>query len=177
MALSMKGVNISGKTSMGQIPAPGFRYFRVNITSYAGVAVRFQAVNIMVGGTVYPTTPMDGPASPGSHVATQSSYYSYYQAWYAFANLVGGNDSYRWIAQVSQPTPQWIQLDLGVGNEITPTALKLCPDSAGGTDYPTYFYFLGSNTGSFAGEETILYDSGALTGANWTANAFTTFTF
>jgi hypothetical protein len=73
------------------------------------------------------------------------------------------------------PAPQWISLDLGAGNAISPTALKLCPDSAAASDYPISFLFQGSNTGAFAGEETVLYTASNYFG--WVPNTFSTFTF
>lgn len=161
--------------------APGpdpdeYRFFRVRINSYVGQAVRFQSVQLMVGGTPYPTNTMTSNSAPAPLVATASSVFSTFEPYLAFFYPGGGSDTYRWIHALGAAAPQWIQIDLGAGNEITPTSIRLCPDSAAATDYPTHFTVLASNTGTFTGEEVMLFDSGTLTSANWTANAVSSFT-
>jgi len=183
MALSMNGVTVSGKTSMSKAPAPGYRYFRVNITAFVGTAIRFQAVKINVGITAYPWAivgylGMTSNNTPSPLVASASSVLAPgFEAWRAFVIESGGSNLSRWISELPASPPQWIQLDLGSGNEIIPTSLQLCADDDIPASYVTNFTFLGSNTGTFSGEETILYTSGTLTSANWAAYSFTTFTF
>ena len=178
MALSLNGVTITGKTSLGPATLPGYRYFRLNITGSVGLYIRFQAVKIMVSSTAYPFAigNMTSNTLPTPLVASASSIYdSPFEAWRAFANEAGGNDTYRWISASS--APQWLQVDLGSGNNIIPTSLQLCADSDAAASYVTDFQLLGSNIGSFTGEQATLYTSATLTGVNWTANTFTTFTF
>jgi len=187
MALSMNGVTVSGKASIGKVPSAGYRYFRVNVTgnydpSYQ--AVRFQAIRIKVGATEYPwAVPgagagMTSDTTPSPLVASASSVFAGgFEAYQAFVNVFGGNDSYRWISGNGGGVPQWIQIDLGSGNEISPTSLQLCADANWPDSYVTNFTFLASNTGAFTGEETILYTSATLVSGNWAASSFTTFTF
>lgn len=176
MSINMNGISLRG-TSMST-PVSGYRYFRLNITSAAGAYIRFQAVKIMVSATAYPFAigNMTSNTAPSPLVASASSIFdSPFEAWRAFANVSGGNDTFRWISGAA--APQWLQIDLGSGNNITPTSLQLCADSDAAASYVTNFTFLGSNAGTFTGEEVTLYTSATLTGANWTANTFTTFTF
>jgi hypothetical protein len=161
------------------ITTPAYRFFRVRINSYTGDAVRFQAMQLLVGGTPWPLTnelPMTSNNTPAPLVASASSVNSTFEPFNAFVNQNGGSDTYRWMHTLNAAAPQYLQLDLGIGNEIVPTYLKLCPDSTAATNYATSISLLASNTGVFGAEAVNLLDSGTLAQANWTANTMKTFT-
>jgi hypothetical protein len=161
------------------VATPAYRFFRVRINSYAGNAVRFQAVELTVGGVAWPLTnelPMTSNSAPAPLVASASSVYSTFEPFNAFVVRNGGSDTYRWIHELNAAAPQYIQIDLGIGNEIVPTHLKLCPDSAGASDYPTSLTLLASNTGAFGAEAVVLLDSGTLAQPDWAANTLKSFT-
>ncbi len=176
----MNGLTISGKVSMGKQSAQSsYRFFRVNVTGISGTYVRFAAVSIRVGLTDYPTVigSMTSNTTPSPLVASASSTYGAgYEPYKAFV-LAGSNASYRWISG-GVSAPQWIQVDLGAGNEITPTSLRLCADDVGGSGYyVTNFTLLGSNTGAFSGEEATLYTSDTLDQGDWNTYGCVLFTF
>ncbi len=164
---------------MGKESQPGYRFFRVNVTGNAGSYIRFSSITIKEGSTGYPFAiepgGMTSNTTPAPLVASASSTYGVgYEPFKAFV-ISGSNASYRWIS--GGDSPQWIQIDLGAGNEIAPTSLQLCSDDVGGTGYyVTNFTFLGSNTGAFSGEEVPLYTSATLGQGDWgnyTCNLFT----
>jgi len=90
---------------------------------------------------------MTSATTPSPGVVTASSVLEVaYLPYYAF----DGNNAQRWVPDES--LGQWIQFDMGAGNEIIePNFLY----------YGCAFYYItegsfeGSNTGAFAGEETV----------------------
>jgi hypothetical protein len=180
MALSMNSVTLKGM-SMGILPPTTFRFFRLNVQSWTGDACRVQALRAMVGSTQYPVDAgpfMTSNTTPSPLVASASSELSgSFQAWNAFASASGSGSLLRWISSGSDLTP-WLQFDMGAGNEISPTAVQICPDGdSGSIRYIQNFTFSGSNTGAFSGEETLFYTSASLNSSFWTASTPVTFTF
>jgi hypothetical protein len=95
----------------------------------------------------------------------------------AFATTPNSGSIVRWISNVGDTTP-WLQIDLGAGNGITPTAVLVGPDGdSGASIYIRNFTFSGSNTGTFTGEQTLLYTSATLNSSFWTASLAVVFTF
>jgi hypothetical protein len=175
MALSMNGVNFTGRTSAGQAySAPTFRYFRLYVTGITGSVVRVAAFNLRVAGVLHPASPMTATSSPSPLVASESSYFAVnYTGWRAFGNPLGNSDSYRWIS--NGYTPQWVGIDFGVGNEFAPDQVQIAPDSQGATEYITNFQVQGSNTGVWGGEQTVIYTSATLSSGDWSPLTLTSF--
>jgi hypothetical protein len=67
-----------------------------------------------------------------------------------------------------------IVIDVGSANAFAATSLVLTGTGDAATRCPTNFTFEGSNTGSFSGEETVLYTGSSL---SWSASETKTFTF
>jgi hypothetical protein len=168
--------------SMGKAPSTTFRFFRLNVQAWVGDACRVEALRPRVGSTNYPSdaTHMITNTNPYPLVASASSYDTYYPGfppWQAFATTPGSASLIRWIGDPSDLTP-WLQIDLGAGNEITPTAVLICPDGdSGSLRYIQNFTFSGSNTGAFSGEQTLFYTSATLNSSFWTASLPVVFTF
>lgn len=148
----------------GGSEAENYRYFRLRVDASNGQAITLGELEIMVDTTAYPTSNMTGNSSPSPLAVSASSAQGSgpYQAF----DGVGAADGNWWYAQESQSYPEWIQIDLGGGNAISPTSFKITiPSASTNTSRtPRDFSLLGSNTGSFSGEETVL-DSA--TGETW----------
>jgi len=161
-------------------PFPSSRYFRLTITqwSVAGTPctsgdTRIAEMELGVGATTYPSGVMTGPSAPSPLVATASDSNGSFPPWRAFDGVLG--DSNRWISTTTG-TEHWLQIDLGVGNEISPNLYRLAPDSAGSSGYyPTAWTLAGSNTGSFSGEETI-FDTQVGVTTGWAGSTLRQFT-
>ena len=97
-------------------------------------------------GACLPLTRMTGSNAPSPYVATASS-----DSAYAYAAF-GATWSY-WRSNASDLNP-WLQLDYGSAIAISGIRLNA---TFGGT--VTHVKLYGSNTGAFAGEETLLVDS------------------
>lgn len=148
------------------------RYFRLLCTNWAGSYVRITELQLFVGATKYPTSNMTSNTAPSPLVASVSSELGAgFTAWYAFDSSTA--DASRWINAHPVVEPEYIQIDLGSGNDIAPDSMKIAPDSTGA--HLVDFEMVGSTTGAFAGEEE---SYGAWTGVNtgWSANTLRTFT-
>ena len=174
---------LAGIKRLQLVPA---RYFRLTITKFkyngtdnpAGTSgdVRISELQLFVGATKYPTSAMTGPSSPSPLVASASTTSGSFPPYEAFNNVTG--DSSRWISTTSG-APQWLQIDLGAGNEILPDSVKIAPDGAvsiGGGYFPVDFKIEGSNTGLFTGEQQTFYSATGLD-TGWANNTLRTFTF
>lgn len=180
MAVSMNSVTLKG-TLMGTLPPTTFRFFRLNVQAWTGDACRIQALRAMVGSNQYPVDAgpfMTSNTTPSPLVASASSELSgSFQPWNAFATVSGSGSLLRWISAAADTTP-WLQFDMGAGNEISPTAVQICPDGdSGSIRYIQNFTFSGSNTGAFAGEQVLFYTSATLNNTFWSASTPVTFTF
>lgn len=149
--------------------AEAFRYFRLNCSDNNGNGSFTQVgeLQIMVGATAYPTVDMTGPSAPSPLVASANED-SNGVAWGAFNTVTTAP----WIAI---GVGGWLKIDLGSGNEIVATSVKV---SAGAFDTNRQvkdFTIEGSNTGSFGGEETVLTTVTGATG--WSANEEREFVF
>jgi hypothetical protein len=176
-------INLSGRTtlagiSLGLQPSETFRYFRLDIQSYVGGNIRVSALRARVDSTDYPTgNNMTSNTTPSPLVASSSAILASFEPWQAFASAPGSGSLLRWIAETSAVNP-WLQIDLGAGNEIAPTAVLIGLDGdSGASIYIENFTFSGSNTGAFAGEQTLLYTSPTLDNTFWTTYVPEIFTF
>jgi chitodextrinase len=180
--------SIATATTAGGAGAGEFRFFRLNFTRFVSGGyfvpdmnstgtLRVSEFEIMVGATAHPTSDMTDASTPSPLVASANSELSGggFEAWRAFEGTVldaGG----RWLSDNVAP-PIWLKIDLGAGNEIEPTAYKIAPDSgAGGGNVLTSWTFEGSNTGAFAGEQTVLDTQINRYYESWTGGVLETFT-
>ncbi len=165
-------LKIFGLDGNGSTPAvSGYRYLRLNMTAAPNGYPVIADLYWTVGTTDYPTVDMTSNNAPSPLVASASSEYAtgLNYTWRAFYRN-GGFDYWN-PDQAGQPW--WLQIDLGAGNSITPTAVGIAPHF---TYWPSSFTCLGSATGAFAGEETLLLTvAGATTG--WTSYTRRDFTF
>lgn len=133
-----------------------YRYFRFQVTASNGQAITLGELEILVDSTPYPTANMTSNTTPEPLVVTFSS--AQVPAYKAFdgGNTGSGNDW--WYPVESQSYPEWLQIDLGAGNEIAPTSFKLYapPANTNMNRTPKDFSLLASNTGNFSGEEVTL---------------------
>ncbi len=137
-----------------------FRYFRLEVTdtNTASNNVTINELEIYGRATAYPASDMTSDTLPSPLVASASSGSNPF-------NAFDGNNAAGWAA--TSDSNEYIQIDLGTGQGIVPTALKIVPDDASLTS-PKNFALKGSNTGAFSGEETTLYTGTNVT-SGWTA--------
>lgn len=152
----LSGGRLIGFGAAGEAAVTTYRYLRMRQTANVG------ADNYMIlwslqysndGGTTwYPTSNMTGNSAPSPLVASADTETGGgYEAYRAF----DGNAGTRFTSGAGAH-PHYLSLDLGAGNGILPNRVRfgianLSPDRT-----PKDFTILGSNTGSFAGEETTL---------------------
>lgn len=158
---------------LGQAPASAgttYRYLRLYMTASGGSTYELTEVEWMVGATAYPTSDMTSNTAPSPLVASASSDAGApYLPYVAFNGTVAARG---WISAVGGT--QWLKVDLGSGNGITPTGIKISPYATGGyNSYPTAFEAQGSNNDS---SWTTLYTASGLT-TGWTHYTLRTFTF
>lgn len=135
--------------------AQTYRYFRLDVSgSDGGTRVRVGDLEIVAGGVDYPTSAMTSNTAPSPLVASASSEDSPRDAWRAFNKTTGGDPEEEWWSTAG--APQWVQIDLGSGNEIAPSSIKLTAPAANTQHAPSDFTLEASNTGSFGGEEDTL---------------------
>lgn len=149
-----------------------YRYLRLKANSSGtGNYSEIAKLAFVAASVEHPTGTMTTNSWPSPFVALADSEYSAtYEAWKAFDN----NSGTFWSANTSA-FPHWLQIDLGAGNGIAPTAVIIAPSTTI-TMAPYTFDVLGSNTGAFAGEETTLY-SASPGASGWTVGVDRTFTF
>jgi len=179
MAINISGrVTVAGGMSLGIAPSESYRYFRLDIQDYVGSNIRVSALRIRVDTTNYPTIDnMTSNNAPPPYVASSSAILGSFEAWQAFASVPGSGSLLRWIADTGAVDP-WLQIDLGAGNEISPTGVLIGLDGdSGASIYIQNFTISGSNTGAFSGEQTLLYTSPTLDNTFWTNYVPEIFTF
>ena len=120
-----------------------YRYFRIHITNFYDndFIVKVGDFRLIKDGTDYPTVDMTSNNTPSPLVASASSVGSSLEPWFAFDNDLAT----RWRNDAGGP-PDWLQIDLGVGNELEPTGFKI---TNGNSDIqsPGDFTIEGSNDG------------------------------
>jgi hypothetical protein len=129
--------------------ATTYRYWRFSIADGQNAnEVAVGEVKIFVGGTQYPTA-MTGDSAPSPLVATGSSRDNATRTYYkAFDRDVTSTDSH-WASAYQAAYPQYVQVDLGSGNEIAATSYSVTAgrdgkEAAG----PKTFSLQGSDDGS-----------------------------
>lgn len=148
-------------------PVSGWRYIRLNMSAPANY-LEILECRLLVGSTRYPTTNMTSDATPTPLVASASS------------SLGGGFEAYRacdsdvttsrWHSNNS--TSSWWQIDLGAGNEISPTGLVMACYLGGGNRYPSTIEVRGSND-AFTTSDVIATISSTGTWQNAVEKTFT----
>lgn len=172
-------LNINGVTNTFDVTTTtqsAFRYLMLKISETNGDAfAALYTVDWLVGATVYPVQTMTSNTTPSPLVASGNSVYSAsFNQFKVFDKNIGTYwaGASTWHAVQG---PMTVILDLGAGNQISPTGIGIAPYS--GTTYnPKTFQCLGSNTGAFAGEEVVLYSATGLT-TGWIASSRRDFTF
>jgi len=133
-----------------------FQYWRMrNITTVGGGANYIQLSDLRFytastgTGTPYPAN-MTSATAPTPYVVTSSFYYNAtYADWLAFDSV----SSNMWWT-LGQPSPaQWIQINMGSQKTIASLIYRTGPST--GSQIKS-FDMVGSNTGSFTGEETLI---------------------
>jgi hypothetical protein len=71
-------------------------------------------------------------------------------------NAIDANTATFWTSATSGTPPRWLKVDLGVGNSKTVRKYVVTIRSSDPNGKPTAWQLQGSNTGAFAGEETVL---------------------
>lgn len=168
---------------------PASRYLRLKVTRWffagnlntSGAGdIRVQELEFVAGVTSYPTSNMTNNTSPSPLVATSSGAllgFGDHEPYRAFDGSYSGSDT-QWMGDGT--VNKYLQIDLGDGNGITPSAVIVTPDnaiSAGDGYWIGGFDIVGSNTGSFTGEETLYFSVTDLLRADWTNYTPKTFTF
>jgi hypothetical protein len=149
---------------------PAFRFLKFySPGSNAGGNAALVDMRWMVGGTDYPTANMTSGTEPAPLVVTENNGGPFYGGWRVFD---GDLSLSTWFSS-SPLVEAWIVLDLGAGNGIRPTGIGITPYLGYS---PTSFICYGSNTGAFAGEETVLFNSGT-TSSGWSSGVRRNFTF
>lgn len=99
-------------------PETAYRYFRITVSSNFGLSSSsIGEAYILSGETGYPTAAMSTNTTPEPLVATASMLENLaYRAFDKAANTL-------WAT--SGTVTGWVQIDLGAGNEIVPTGLRL----------------------------------------------------
>lgn len=164
-----------------------YRYWRLTATDWAspsgkgaaGSLVRIAEWDLLVGATVYPTSNMTTNTAPSPLVASSlTNLGSGFEPFKAFDGNT--SDSNRWISADAVSADQWLQIDLGSGNEIRPDTTKVAPDGgvavAPNGNYIKDFRIEASNAGTFSGEQVTFLTASGLVMGDWTANTLKTFT-
>jgi len=167
----------------GGAGAVTYQFFRLYITKWnfgGGQGddgnLRIAEFELMVDSTAYPTENMTAANAPSPLVVSTDSDDGVRFGWMAFDGNLGPGDPYRWLSGSDNNTVHWLKIDLGAGNGIAPTSYKITPDDAVPSQYWLMSWQLqGSDTGAFAGEETVL-DTQTDVNTGWTANTQRTFT-
>jgi hypothetical protein len=172
------GISWPGVRTLTSVTAfSAFRFFRLLITDWIfnGVAnsliagdVRVLELSYMVGATRYPTVAMTGASAPSPLVATASNFFTGSDPYKAFNRVETSLDTTGW--QSSGVAGKWLTIDLGNGNAILPDGLRWVADGSITTNsgyYSTGFRVYGSNTGAFAGEETLMLAVSGLAQSDW----------
>ena len=109
------------------------------------------------GGTAYPSN-MTSNALPTPFVAaTNNNYNATYPEWHAFDSNTTG--TFYWAIGSSDGPADWITIDLGAAVDVKSLSITA---GNGATYAPTGFELYGSATGSFGGEETLVYTASGL---------------
>ena len=165
-------IRSSGDAWLSGLGTPPYRYWRIVFYQWlhngvvytypdddvTGTSIRTEEFELMVGATPHPTSNMTGYTTPSPLVVVNDGDHGGgFDQWHAFDGVY--SDAGRYISNSGNNTHS-IKLDLGSGNDITPTSYKLTPDGAvafAGTGYHIMgWYIHGSNTGAYAGEEGLI---------------------
>lgn len=142
-----------------------YRYFRWTVTDILtgglGAACYNAQVSIDGGTTWIPTQTMTTDSAPSPLVSSSLSFIGGNEPYHAFDQ----NGATYWVSTNNTDgaghfaTPEWIQIDLGAGNNlIIPNKFRVAYFNGGGASDLTWknFTLKASHTGAFAGEENTL---------------------
>lgn len=150
--------------------ASTYRYLQINITAAnSDPFYEITGLQFLVGATAYPTSSMTSNTTPSPLVASASSDIGApYTPFAAFDSSIASRG---WISGTGDGT-DYLRIDLGAGNGISPDSAKVAPSGLIGRA-PKDFTFEGSNDASIW---TVLNTQTGLT-TGWTLNTYRTFTF
>jgi hypothetical protein len=142
-------------------PTGTYRFLRFEISKIISPSVAFRLVDSAwsADGGVTWLPAMTSNTSPAPFVASASNEAGTDPAWKGMDN---NQASTIWnTSQVSDASGNlnpkaWLQIDFGSGNGLTPNRFKYYPTNSGGDRTVVEGRLLGSTTGAFAGEETVL---------------------
>ncbi|MEQ8347089.1 MAG: hypothetical protein RIB84_21180 [Sneathiellaceae bacterium] len=149
-------------TPIYKAPGNGYRYFRLYGSDWRvfGSAnpqlTKVEFFDGGIGGTKYPAVSMTGPSAPSPLVARGSAE-EIHPAWQAFDD----NSATVWMGPYAD-VEQWIEIDLGFGNEIQPDSIRLTSSYNVPGGAPDTIAVKASNTGAFAGEEVTLVSASSI---------------
>lgn len=151
-----KKISSAATKSLGVMQFPAFRYYRIdNVIGIIGTDTN---------GGVGEWRVFSGSNQTGTDLAPSaitSSYY--YSATYIHTRARDGNNSTMWWT-LGSSLPQWIQYDMG--SSVVVKSHRLI-SYANGTSYGfTGARIIASDTGSFSGEEAVLYSNVNLGGSS-----------
>jgi hypothetical protein len=129
-----------------------YQYYRIYITAVSGGGSNTASIMEL---EFFEETADNSAESYGTDIApsstsqTASSTYSTYTP----AKMVDGDISTLWAS--NDQVPQWVQLEFASGRIVKKIAVT-CKNADLSDQVPVFANLLGSNTGSFGGEETII---------------------
>lgn len=142
----------------------GYRFFRISATLYTDSQWFVDELRFVSNGVRYPTQRMGSNTTPAPLVASASSDYGTpYAAWYAFEGDQFPSTGF-WASNTGDQFP-WLQIDLGPGVLIEPTAVDITIPNL--TSGPQNFAILASVTALDASQWTTLMNVGAV---SWSPN-------
>lgn len=179
---AVQGVYTKAGGAYGRVDAPAaqtFEIFRLHIESwYNGGASggtagspRVADMQLLIGATAYPVPIMTADNAPSPLVASASAT-TVGSPFSAFDKNL--SDTNRWIG--GSGTKQWIEINLGAGNGITPDSIKIAPDGAAPAYSLQRFILTGRNNGQTPEQATGLYYADLSSSTGWTASTLRTFT-
>jgi len=123
----------------GEAPS-GFRYLKLTVNAHnnASYAPYFLEIEWMDGATSYPTTKLTSSSNANGTASVSASANDGNQLWKAFDGTYNENWCWSSIPDNFSAFPYSITLDLGAGNAIYPTALKLGMASWNGRGIQSY---------------------------------------
>jgi VCBS repeat-containing protein len=153
------------------IDGPPYRFFKFTMTEKTS-SMWFGISELLLydsDDVAHPTLNMTSDVSPYPlRAAASARYNDSYAAYKAFDGVAGISN--RWQAPYGASVPQWISIDLGAGNEISPVRLEIAQNAVAITG----FTLEGSNSGTFSGEQDLLYSASGLT-TGWSTDVLRSF--
>lgn len=166
------GGTIYGSIEPRKYVVTGYRYLRFYASNVPGSYLQIYNLRFKVGSTEYPVNMTSYTLPTPNVVSVDSEFAGTYYGWQGVDSSISGGTSWH----TGPGAPHWFKLDLGASNGIIPNGFVIRINGVGSTRYPQDFQIQGSNTGAFAGEESVLYSATGLS-TGWTDNVDRTFSW